>query len=182
MIHIDTMPKSSGSVALSRLGKTQAELADDLNVSRGVVGHWLSGLRTPRDGAARSAIERKYGIPSRLWDEAAKPTAAPVREHPAPVGTVDHLDIVGGAKAQLERLAQERAEADDPKLVARIEEIERATRHSLSLYLGEGRIISEAVILRSPAFTRIFDKIRKALRNHPQALLDVAEALESSGD
>ena len=175
----NTMSKSNGSLALSRIGHTQAELSATLGVNRATVGRWLDGTRTPRDDA-RAVIERKYAIAPPLWDEPMATPATP--RAPTPELPTDHRDVIGGATAQLARLAQQRAETQDPRLLARLEEIERATRHSLSLYLGEGRIISEAVILRSPAWGRVLAKMVATLHNFPEALLAVTQALEAEAD
>lgn len=177
-----------GSQKLKQLTLTQVEKADRLGANRSLVQFWEKGERKP-NAAWIVKIEEQFGIPQLDWSvepiapvcasvatKRAKPTAPPADDEPDP------SDIIGGGRAQLLRIAQMRATITDPRLAVRLEETERACRHTLAVYLGEGRNVSESVLLRSPAFARVLDKIRAALRNHPEALLDVAEALESIGD
>lgn len=179
--------KTQGSVLLAKLGKTQADIAEAIGVSRPLVGLWLRADRLPTV-EMRGRLEKRFAIPADAWDQEApkakaKPTATPA---PAATATIapspelDPSDVVGGCKAQIARLTVERENSEDPKLRARLEELELNARHKLSLYLGEGRVISEAVILRSPAFGRVMSIITSTLSNFPDALLAVADALDDA--
>ena len=178
-----------GAQKLNRAPGTQAEKGAAIGASRALIKFWEAGQRTPSQ-AWREKLLTAYGIAPGDWDcepaprlavvpkEAPKRAAAQSSSPPAP----DPTDIIGGCKAQLERIAQMRAELDDPRLLVRLEETESQCRHKLATYLGEGRVVTEASLLRSPAFARVVSRITAALDAHPEALLAVAEALESVGD
>lgn len=179
-----TMSKTQGAVLLAKLGKTQQDIAEAIGVSRPLVAFWLHDQRSPTV-EMRGRMMKRFQIPADAWDQEAKVKAKPIATPaPAAASTVapspelDPGDVVGGCKAQIARLTVERLASDDPKLRARFEELELNARHKLSMYLGEGRVITEAVLLRSPAFQKVVVKILGALHNHPAALLDVTEALE----
>lgn len=185
------MPITVASQSFKHLALSQVAKAEDLGTSRSMVQFWETGTRKPNE-FWRGRIFDVYAIPHEDWDiepliapvvaiRSPKPKPVPVVAPPVPTPPeIDPSDIISGARAQLVRLAKRIAECEDERILVRFEEIERSTRHSLSMYLGEGRVISEAVILRSPAFARIFAKITKALRNHPDALLELTESLEAS--
>lgn len=184
------MAVTVGAQKLGRAPGTQTEKGEAIGASRPLIAFWESGKRTP-NAAWREKLSTAYGIAPGDWDCEPAPRltvvpSAPARRAPtAPLSSPtapDPTDIIGGCKAQLERIAQMRAELDDPRLLVRLEETESQCRHKLATYLGEGRVITEASLLRSPAFARVVARITTALDPYPEALLAVAEALESVGD
>lgn len=179
-----------GAQKLNRAPGTQAEKGEKIGASRALIKFWEAGQRTP-NAAWREKLSAAFGIAPGDWDCEPAPRltvvpSAPARRAPtAPSSSptaIDPTDIIGGCKAQLERIAQMRAELDDPRLLVRLEETESQCRHKLATYLGEGRVVTEASLLRSPAFARVVARITTALDPYPEALLAVAEALESVGD
>jgi hypothetical protein len=172
----------------------QQEKAEAIGTSRANVRFWMDGSRKPTLTWI-DRVEQVYGIPAIEWEvePANVPKSKPARhktvvdscpeeQQHEQTAQLDPSDIVGGAKEQLRRIAEMRQELDDPRLAVRLEETERACRHTLAVYLGEGRNVTESVLLRSPAFARVLGKIRAVLRKHPDALLDVTEALEAIAD
>ncbi len=184
------MSVTVGAQKLKKAPGTQTEKATAIGASRPLIAFWEKGERLP--GAQwREKLEAALGIPRGDWECEPAPRltvvpSAPARRAPtAPSSSptaIDPTDIIGGCKAQLERIAQMRAELDDPRLLVRLEETESQCRHKLATYLGEGRVVTEASLLRSPAFARVVARITTALDPYPEALLAVAEALESVGD
>ena len=181
------MSLTVGAQKLKRAPGTQTEKGAAIGASRPLIAFWEKGERIPNAGW-REKLSAAYGIAPGDWDcEPAPrltvvPKELPRRAPAAPPLVVEPTDIIGGCKAQLERIAQMRAELDDPRLLVRLEETESQCRHKLATYLGEGRVVTEASLLRSPAFARVVARITAALDSHPEALLAVAEALESVGD
>lgn len=185
------MPITVASQKLKAKPGSQDEKSEAIGASRALVRFWMDGSRRP----SPEWIERVwlvYDIHPNEWDveplNAPPPKARPPKPEraeaapPPVVAQIDPSDIIGGGREQLRRIAEMRQTIDDPRLAVRLEETERACRHTLAIYLGEGRTVTESVLLRSPAFARVTDKIRSVLRNYPDALLALTEALESIGD
>lgn len=175
-----------GAQKLKRAPGTQTEKASAIGASRPLIAFWEKGERTP--GAQwREKLEAAFGIPCGDWEcePAARLTvqSRPATAQPSRVtASIEPTDIIGGCKAQLERIAQMRAELQEPRLLVRLEETESQCRHKLATYLGEGRVVTEASLIRSPAFARVIARLTEALDPYPDALLAVTEALESIGD
>lgn len=64
-----------GAVALSRLDKTQAEIAAELGTQQSVVCRWLSGERKPL-ATFRVRLRELYQIDFESWDVAVRRRAA----------------------------------------------------------------------------------------------------------
>jgi hypothetical protein len=172
--------RSLGAAHLSRVGKTQEEIAAELRVSRALVGHWLTGTRVP-GRERRPLLQACYSIDPEAWD-APEVATAPATA-PAPL---DWGDGSPRAKAErLERMVRELLDglAADPKATplerARVMASAAATLSLLGRLTGETQEISEHRIVRLPAWRRLVDRVLAALRPHPEALASVSEALET---
>lgn len=180
------MAVTVGAQKLKKAPGTQTEKAAAIGASRPLIAFWEKGERLPGT-QWREKLEAALGIPRGDWE--CEPAARlAVQSRPAAsqssrvTAAIEPTDIIGGCKAQLERIAQMRAELDDPRLLVRLEETESQCRHKLATYLGEGRVVTEASLIRSPAFARVIARLTEALDPYPDALLAVTEALESIGD
>ena len=180
------MAVTVGAQKLKKAPGTQTEKAAAIGASRPLIAFWEKGERLP--GAQwREKLEASFGIPRGDW-ECEPVTRLAVQPRPATAPSsrvttaIEPTDIIGGCKAQLERIAQMRAELDDPRLLVRLEETESQCRHKLATYLGEGRVVTEASLIRSPAFARVLARLIEALDPYPDALIAVTEAIEAIGD
>jgi len=93
------------------------------------------------------------------------------------------LDAEGRLRAQLQRLDEIRGAALSdaampPQTRLRLEATETRCIELLSKLTGEGQEISEARILRTPAWRRLQDAIVDALQPFPAAAVAVSRALK----
>ena len=61
------MARNEGAIQLARTGKTHADIAKALGVSRVAVSHWLAGTRKPL-APGRNRILEVFGIATDAWD------------------------------------------------------------------------------------------------------------------
>jgi len=84
--------RSRGSVALSRVGKSAAQVAKELGCSRPLVTYWLQGEREP-SVRFREMMAERYGLAVGLWDEplllgATEAMSGPPKTRPAVIGAL----------------------------------------------------------------------------------------------
>lgn len=187
--------RNAGAVALARTGKTQQQIADELDVSRALVHYWLSGDKKPGKGL-RATLRELYGIAEGLWDvepeatPAPAPTVAPV----APRALAGVAEAVGGSLGMAREL-QGMAETQLRDLREDVEAtaLERArvmaslatTIRTLAQVTGDFEISRR--LTKLPLWRRLENELEGALRGHPDAARAVAdvfdrlEALEGGG-
>lgn len=191
--------RNRGSLLLAKTGKKQAEIAARIGASRTAVVYWLSGERTPGDGA-RVALHKAFKIPVAAWDEPipktkiAKPKshAAPAPEvvAPPPPGDVTALRGEFSVRARalrldtkvhelLERVTDDMETTDLEKF--KCLNSAAATLNLLGKLTGQTQDVNEARILRLPAFQRIQDTLVRVLSKWPDALRAVGEELQRMG-
>ena len=175
------MARSRGSYELGKLGETQEQLAEKLGKSRQLVGFWISGERVPR-GKNRDLIEAIVGIDTRAWDQ---PIPPPPKPTPPPADAP--LDASVGAlatrliailSAELECLEKERG---TPLERLRLGEKFASTLAQLAKMTGESAEISEAKILKTPAWKQFKGKLLEVLTPYPDAARAIGEALREVG-
>jgi transcriptional regulator with XRE-family HTH domain len=168
--------RTQGSVLLARTGKTAEEIGERCSVSRSLGSHWLNGQRKPTP-AKRKLLKKHFEIPTTAWDR--KPIAEKANGAPAPVEPVVAITLEQMHAAHMRTLTAQLAEANDPKTPAaeraRLSqkigsELERLTKRQRSE-------LSEANIIKAPAWGRIWDKLIKAI-DDAAILRKVAKALE----
>lgn len=178
--------RTEGSKLLAATGLDHAAIAAALGVSRAAVTQWLSGDKRPAHGR-RAAIEQLYGVPPAAWDaELSEPVLGPAQAKTDPCACSTGFHAEARLRDQLERLdAIRTAAADDatmpPQARLRLEATTTRCIELLAKLTGEGQEVSEARILRLPAWRRIQDAIIAALRPYPDAAVAVAKALKELG-
>lgn len=193
--------QNEGQRLLRELGKTGTELARALRVNKSAISNWLAGERKPR-GQLKHELTRQFGIPAAAWEQRPsdkpplKPRAAPPpREgaEPAPVKvrrvqaskdtpplpelSVD--DPLAGVRALVDRarvgIAMQGLSATEAKSWQ--DQLLSAMKMAQSLQHQEA--VREDTILRSPAWTRVWGKIVKALEKHPDAMSAIIAAMRA---
>lgn len=163
---------------------TPAELAARFNVSQASISNWRGGQRTPIE-AKQIEIEEALGIPREWWRE--PPPAPPPGEPFAPVvvGSLavareETLKLAGELLNAARQLA---GKANDPALDVREQAgVLRAltpTIQALSKLSGSMLELSEAQVVKSPAFASVLERMVAALEPYPEAMRTLIDALES---
>lgn len=170
--------RSEGAVLLLAVDKTNEELADDLEVSKALVGHWKTGRRTPA-GKSRRKLEQLHGIPRASWDKPHRPKAngeTKVKTN----ASLSTLEIAQRLRASASEQLIEAANLP-PVERGRIERHVRDTIRMVSSITGEGLTIDEKKILKTPAWARLEAAILKVLEPHPKLMRELGEALAELG-
>jgi transcriptional regulator with XRE-family HTH domain len=167
---------SEGRRLLLRLAVAQATVAKAVKVERSLVAKWLSGVRVPSE-QVKKRLEVAFDIPPAAWNQRAKKDPAP---KPAP--PVDPKDLRVDVHARIKQLDLEIAQLmtdRNYKGRERVQMLKAATSmlDLLGKMTGETGI-TEAKILRSPAWRRLESVLIGALRKHPEARASVAQALD----
>lgn len=165
--------ESLGSHQLQRCGKTQGELQELFSVAPREISRWLSGVRRP-GLKRRRAIEKELGIPADAWDQDA-PDQPEVEATTASSSATEQADrmrrLIDNQLASLE------AGGSSPEQTVKLMKSLGGTISDLGKLTGESLAITEAKILRSPAWRRIQSAIVEALEPHPEILDEVLEAI-----
>lgn len=170
--------RSEGAVLLARVGSTQEEIAAATGIHRVRIAQYKSGQRMPGP-VNRKKFKKHYGIPEASWDKSPKGEPATPSLHTSTNG--------GSVLARAERLQNMVDELLDklnndakttPLEKAKVMASTAGTITLLGKLTGESREISEARIIRLPAFRRVVDRMKEALRPWPEAARAVGEALK----
>ncbi len=188
------------SIALRQCGHSPDQIARTLKIPRSVVSNWCDGWSTPR-GDRQIELAHKYKIDRAWWREpveagllaglAQSEEPPPCKQGDAgstPATGSDLSAPVTGVVAMHEtqillkqaRMFREKVETD-PLLSlsekARVLASAGQTIFRLQKHTGEALEISEAKIMKTPAWARVKAVLLAALRPWPDALRAVGKAL-----
>ena len=169
---------SDGALALRRCGKTQAEIARLLGVSKQTVSRWWNGEKLPAP-EHRARLEALGLVKAEQWEQdgAGRRKALP-RPATPPVEPVGKLDTRSKLEAQVRRL--ELLLGGELSATASVQ-VERALGQALAgIAKLDGTQITESVLVRHPAHQRVMAVIFAALEGHPEAARAVADALKAA--
>ncbi len=174
--------RSEGARLLALTGKTSEEIGARLHVSRSLVSHWLSGARRPTKENA-TKLKKQFRIALGTWAvEALEPVAPDDPELPP---DVENPTTLSAALTLRRSVLRDLQLVNDPKLPAierqRIAKHAAATLATIGKITGETLTISEAKILRSPAWQRIEATIVRILEREPERMREIGEALALLG-
>lgn len=170
--------RSEGSRLLSKLNPTQGEIAAEIGVGQSIVAQWIGGTKRP--GAAnRDEMFRLYAIPQDAWDREpgqARPDA-PAKASRSEGGPVDP------ERETREQIARLRVLLTEPGMTTREQlAVESNLGEALkTLARLSGGEITEAKILKSPAWRRLEQHIARTLTPWPAALAALGASLEKLG-
>jgi hypothetical protein len=166
--------RTLGAVALSK--RAAADVAQATGASESTARRWSSGARAP-SSSARTVLLERFGIPVDDWTTSAtkrnatgakKKTAAASHTSAVAVpssGATIPTSAVHGVRHQLAVLEKELQDATGRERVA----IHGAMTNAWRLYsrLSGELAVSEASIVRSPAWNRIVSAFAEALKKMP---------------
>lgn len=178
-------PRTEGQRLLLEVAASQAEVAAAVGASRAAVGFWRRGEKLP-GATARAKLKAAYGIDPTAWDRkvgapasrpaastASAPTSAPKRlSARASTSTLDEvneqLEMLRALQRDDELLAGERVRLADSvgKLLAIKARLER-----------DQELLEDRIVRQHPFYARLKGAVLEALKSHPDAARDVAEAL-----
>lgn len=206
--HVRAARPNRGSVALKKCGESPEQIARRTGAKITIVRDWLSGRRKP-GREWRDRLQGLYGLELDAWDfpiEFEPPAAvglldalqskAPVAQQeraPDCTGPGPGSSPGGGStpttageqvRELVDQVRRHRALVDADPVVTLDEKAKILGRCAQTLALvykltGEASDISEAKILKSPAWGRISAAIEAALVPWPDAMRAVGEALIS---
>lgn len=157
--------ENAGSYALHRCGKTRGELQQLFGWPANTVTHYLQGRQKP-GRKRRQQLEAELGIPITAWDQ--EPPEADAEATTASSSATEQAGrlrrVIDNQLAQLE--AGGSSAEQSAKLISSLSQSIR----NLGSLTGEGGGITEAKILKSPAWRRIEEALIEALEPYPDAL------------
>lgn len=183
--------RTEGQRLLLAVPGSHAEVAAAVDGSKQAVSYWRRGEKTP-GATARGRLRDAFGIDPGAWDRkpitspATAPAASPAPAPPSPPIETQPAAAAAGSKlstleevetqiAELRKLqgengllASERVRLADSmgKLLAIKARLER-----------DNELLEDRVVRKHPFWARVKGAILDALRAHPAAARDVAEAL-----
>ena len=175
--------RSRGSIAFAKCTGTSRDWAQRLGLSVQSVGAYRTGDRSPSN-ETRQKIEDMGGPAAILWDEPAPlglPRAPrPKREAPTEATPDDTAAVAAALLGHIQGL---QAELDDPEATSELELPQRircadqlaAAADKLSRITGVR--LTERMILASPLWAELLEKIVAALDPWPDAQRAVATAI-----
>jgi hypothetical protein len=187
-----------GSNKFKKLGRTAKQQAADLDVPLVLVQQWREGYRKPNDkrrtkiaGYSAQITDGRVVVNSEDWDTVLVGRRVAMSAAPSRVDAVarttsqDVADEAGRfiatARALREELEKQSGDEFGPSLAERAKilsqcatMIDKAGRQT-----GASADISEAKILKSPAWAKLMARVVEALRPYPEAARAVGEALKS---
>jgi len=162
-----------------------------LGASKAAVSQWRSGQKVP-GREWRAKLEAAFGIPASAWDRvagstvpvAARPAAAPASPPARPAAPVPSrgAETMGQVNELLEALDEERQ--DSGLTAAERARVCDAYTKALALKARlerEAELLEDRVVREHPFWARIRGALVDALRAHPAAARDVADALGRLG-
>jgi transcriptional regulator with XRE-family HTH domain len=180
--------RTRGSYELSQAGGDPAVIARKLGVGVSTISLWRSGDRTPSD-ANRVGLRHLLGIPDDAWDQdMPEVMARPVPPHTGPE-IVDlasaRVSVVAEAVRQMAIIRQTvDAVASDPMSspyeIARVMASTSKSLAVLGKLTGSTLELSPTQVRNTPAWQRLEEVLAQALRDWPDALHAVREALAAS--
>lgn len=185
-----------GARMLRETGVKQVLIAKALGVSRQAVSMWCNGTDKPGQ-IVRAKIKKIYGVPVDAWDKLMTPSVianepmVPVSPVPvAPAASSEASSPVACPAVEETTEAMLRAQVDRSKAIASDASLDPETRlraearlthalRALAAYRGEADVMSEAKIVRHPAFKRMMIVLVKALEPWPEAMRAAGLALRA---
>lgn len=171
--------RNQGAAMLARTGKTQTDIASEMNVSVVTAHDWFHSEKRP--GAAnRTRLRELYKVPEPSWDLPAETKRVPVAS-----AAGDDAKAIGGAFAmsrELEEMARiqieqlRNDEESSPLERARVMASIASTLNVLAKVTGQYDLGRRMLSL--PIWKRIEEELAIALRDHPKAARAVAERFE----
>jgi hypothetical protein len=169
--------RNRGAFLLGRVGLPDAEIAARIGCSRSQVTNYRACKLKPRRGN-RVGLKREFGIPEDSWDRVSRsdlPPAAPaVQLLSGPIGPEDLQRLV----TQLVTSVYAPGSQATPYEQAKVMRSATAMLVLLGKLTGDTLSLTEAKILRLPAWQRLKSRILGALRPWPDAIRAVGKALE----
>ena len=186
LVEAPSLAPNAGAAVLADLAQRHGgphAIARNLGSNEATVRSWLTGKARPST-VARKALRETYGIDWKAWDEAAPAAgvaAVKPRYEPEPALPPD-ASARDRAQHQVDAIRKtiERAKGENVgfRELAALEGSYTSALTQLSRLTGETEI-TEAAILRSPAWARISRVVREVLEKHGQGLAgELATALE----
>jgi hypothetical protein len=194
---------SQGSLALARVGETDAQMSARTGAHAKLVNNWKRGHRSPSLKIWRPILKKLYGIEPAAWDapmmstnpgqggfldkvlQDPAPVAQPERA-PACIGEVPSSSLGGGsptdlAREQVDRILALRRDVDrDPMrtIELRIKAEQACTNMLRQVMASQGANLSESQLVQMPAFRRALDALKTATQTCASCSLAIANALE----
>ena len=182
--------RSRGAQELANIvasGVDQNEVARACSTSESSVSRWLSGERKPTS-ENRAVLKKRYGIKLATWAEAEIEQAAAA----APTENLEAVEALSVRQRaeKLQRIADEavreleskKTTADERRLALerlRGVRIAQSSLHQLGKITGETKDLTEAQIVKTPAWSRLCTELLKVLAPWPEAMLAVGHALRA---
>jgi transcriptional regulator with XRE-family HTH domain len=182
--------RSRGAQALANVvasGVDRVEIARVCGSNASSITRWLSGERKPTL-ETQALLKRRYKIPLSQWAEPELELGAALApvEDPEAVATVS----VRERAEKLQRIADQAVKAvesptstaDDRRLALeklRAVRIAQGSLNQLGKITGETKDLTEAQIVKTPAWSRVCTELLKALTPWPEAMLAVGHALRA---
>jgi transcriptional regulator with XRE-family HTH domain len=169
--------KTEGQRQLLEQKGTQREIASKVGCGEAVVGHWCRGRRIPGEDH-RHKLELLFGIPQRAWDilpgaksQSSTPTAKPNNDDSDETLAITNERINCIRKSlkdeKLTDAAASKKEDTLAKLLALRARLER-----------DQEMLEDRAVREHPEWKRTKAAILRALKKHPEAAADVAEAIK----
>jgi hypothetical protein len=179
--------RSEGQRLLLKVDAGPTLIARTVEVTPQAVIEWRFGRKVPRM-PARVALREAYGIPVMAWsrlpggrapvepdNDVACDALPPPTDTPAP-STLEHCaELLAQIRAQ--RSARDLMPADRVRLADTEAKI-LGLRHRLE---KEAELLEDRICREHPAWKRARGELARVLARHPQAALEVAEALARLG-
>lgn len=166
-------PRNEGAYLLGRVGLTDAEVAARVGCSRAQVTNYRACKLKPRRGN-RIGLQRELKIPPDSWDRPyVEQPAPPPAGFVGPVGAVEMQNFVN----DLVRSVHAPGSDATPYERAKVLRSTTSTLQLLGKLTGDTVVLTEAKILRLPAWQSLKRKILDALRPWPEAIHAVGKAL-----
>ena len=185
-----------GARMLRETGVKQVLIAKALGVTRQAVSAWCNGAEKPGQ-IIRNKIKKIYGIPVDAWDRIAAPSVIAEDLSPPVSPAVVAPSAPSGASSPTVAIhieetteAMLRAQVDRSKAIASDVALDPETRlraearlthalRALAAYRGEADAMSEAKLVRHPAFKRAMAVLLDALAPYPEAMRAAGLALRA---
>jgi transcriptional regulator with XRE-family HTH domain len=182
--------RSRGAQLLANIvsaGTDQSEVSRACKASETSVSRWLSGERQPTT-ENRAVLKTRYRIPLAAWaevelEEAAKAPPAEDLEHVAIVSVRERAERLQKIADQAVQAVESPTATPDQRRLAteklRAVRIAQGCLNQLGKITGETKDLTEAQIVKTPAWSRVCTEIMKVLTPWPEAVLAVGHALRA---
>ncbi len=175
-------PRTEGQRRLLEVPDSLSTIAERCGVGKTVVSYWRSGVKTPGPGP-RGALRDAYGIDPGDWDlrpstgstRPQSPTHRVQAPRPAPSGKPTTLEEV---EEQLTHLYALQGQDVEPSVAVRLADSVGKLLAIKARLERENELLEDKVVRSHPFWRRLKAAVLEALKRHPDAARDVAEALE----